>query len=143
MENIYYSTNEETFNFDSIDEAFCDVFESEDSFNVGDVVTVYSGEAIKNKASDYLSGNLLEDMQERAYDEAGEFAEDYLIEAGIVEQNELLKELSDAVDKWADKYGFQPKFYGIRNIKEINARILNIETGEYEVIGGHCGMVKS
>ncbi len=134
MQDIYYSTDEETFNYESLDEALCGIFECDDILNVGSVVTVYSGEPITNKASGYLSGNLVEDMQERAYDDAGEFAEDYLSGAGIEEQNELLKELSDVVDKWADKHKLQPTFYGIKNQKEISVKIINIETGNYEVL---------
>ena len=132
MKDIYYSSDEETFNYESIDEAICDVFESENSFSVGDIITVYSGEPVKRAAS-YFVRDIHEDMNERAYDEAGEWGEDYP-ECNKEQRDELQKMVNAAVDEWADKHNLQPKFYGIKNQKEIKAKLLNLETGDYEIL---------
>ena len=131
MSEIYYSTDGETFNDQSIDDAICQIIESDEALNVGDIITVYSGEAVKKKASDYISSTV-EDMEQNAYDDMGEYANEWP-DLTKDEADELTAIISAAVDEWADKYELQPKFYGIRNQKEIKVKILNID---YEIMTG-------
>lgn len=58
---------------------------------------------------------LIDDMQNRAYDECGEWAEDYL--DGVTEQQK--KELDQLVCEWADKHGITPAWFMIEDVEPV------------------------
>ena len=53
MSDIYYSTNNEEFNFDNDHDAICDILEDE-TISEGSIVTLYRGKGTPRKGSDYL-----------------------------------------------------------------------------------------
>ena len=124
MGNIYYSTDEETFNADSIHECICD-------FAVGETVTIYQGESAPKSASDFVHFDS-DSMTENAVDNVGEYAEGWPTTSKKEEQDLQLM-VKNAVDAWADKHKKQPAFYGIRDVKEIRVKVL--ADGEYELQG--------
>lgn len=131
MTDIYYSTDEELFNDSELYEAAERVFDHE-GVKIGDVAIVYSGEAIKYNASDFVR-DILEDMNERAYDEAGEFASDYP-DCNAEQGKELKTAIDYVVDTWANKHKLHPTFWGIKNKKEIKLKFLGGDDNFYEVV---------
>ena len=125
-----YSTNNEDFNYTEEEDAVNDVFDFVGA-EAGAIATIYEGDAVKWKAGDFARCNI-DSMSECACDEAGEYAKDYLNGVGKEEEADLDKRIADVVNQWADDYGLQPGFYRVENIKEIQVKLLNTETGEYE-----------
>lgn len=133
MSEIYYSTDEEIYNYDDIREAAEDIFSYADS-KAGDEGIIYQGESKSFQASDFVRTNILEEMQESAYAELGEHAEDYLNDVNKDQEKELQDEIESVVNLWASKHKLHPSFYGIKNVKEIKIRMLDDETDFFEVI---------
>ena len=112
---FYYSTDGENFNTESIHDCLCD-------FEEGEISTIYQGEAVKKLASEFVffDSDILLDG---AYENCGDYAEGWLTTTKE-EEGDLLAMVKVAVDEWADKHKKQPKFYGIRNQKEIKIKVL-------------------
>ena len=60
---------------------------------------------------------LLEQMSERAYDECGEVAEDFMCSIGKEPRVELDELLATVIDTWAEKHGEQPAFWHVDDIR--------------------------
>jgi len=131
MPDIYYSTDEEIFNTEDMREAADSVFDYVD-VKVGDIRVIHSGEAVKFSASSFVR-EMTEDMGERAYDEVGEHAIDWP-DCNKKQQDELESTVNQAVDSWANKYNLHPRFWGIKNIKEIKLKFVGGDDDFYEVI---------
>ena len=80
---------------------------------------VFIGEAycLRPKIS---ASNVLEKLQEDAYDQADENADSYLSNVSEIEYRELEDELNKVLFKWEKKNGQQPTFYTVKNIKVYN-----------------------
>lgn len=124
-----YSTNNEDFNYDELDDAVQSALD-DPSVNVGDVVTVYEGDAVAWKAGDF-TGFTLDHISNAAYDEGGEYAEDYLSDVSKEQEADLDKRVADVVNQWADDHGLQPNFYQVKNVQELRF-VMTSETGDYE-----------
>lgn len=100
----------------SLDEEYWDEDTDYILDNIYDNTTVYVGIQVKMKHKDYLSAeNLICDMQQRAYDDS-EYAEGYL--EGISKDKK--EELSKIVLDYLNKNIGEPRFYKIRDTKEIS-----------------------
>ena len=132
MNNKCYSTNNEDFSYNELDDAIRDALDDPE-IEVGSVVTVYEGDAARFKAGDFTGWNL-DNITNAACDES-EYAEDYL--SGITKEQEA--ELDDmveaAVNAWADKHGLHPTFYRVKNVKEVQARYVG--DNEYELLSDY------
>ena len=53
---------------------------------------------------------------------------------GKEEEADLDKRIADVVNQWADDYGLQPNLYRVENVKELQVKLLNTETGDYEIL---------
>lgn len=127
-----YSTDEECFNDNEIDDVIEEFIANSDC-PAGGIFTVYEGDATLWKASDFLPTNLVETLAENTYEEAGEYAAGwppYTPEQAA----DLQQRIEDVVDQWADDYGLQPKFFRVENVRQITVKLLN-EQGEYEIDG--------
>ncbi|MCF2016139.1 hypothetical protein [Listeria monocytogenes] len=62
--------------------------------------------------------SLLEDIAEQVYNEAGEYAEDFLDDVTDEHQNELAALIRD----WAERHDYLPSCFLIREIEEIDIR---------------------
>ena len=130
MKELHYSTDEEVFNYEDINDAAEDaLFEAE----VGGTATIYVGEREDNKASDFVR-DIVEDMGERAYDDIGELSIDWL-DSTVGQNRELQAAVEKLVDDWADKYKLHPTFFKVTNIKEITLELTNADTGVFKVHG--------
>lgn len=121
-----YSWDGETFNDTEIEEAI--EMQLQENTEVGDVLTVWEGE----KANvDYLpsASLLLESMRESVWDQHGEFSDGWLTESTSVMVAELQTGLNSLVQNWVDAHGLAPKFYGIKNSKEIEVKITSLSEG--------------
>ena len=133
-----YSTNEEAYNYDTLEEAAEYVFDDPD-LHVGTVRSVFEGEPVKRKAGDYFlrwdSGLILEVLTDNAYEECGDFSEGWLDTVSPEQQAELTALVKKEINAWADKYNLHPTFYTVTNTREIKLRLLD-KNGDWEVVGG-------
>lgn len=65
---------------------------------------------------------LIEDIQMRALDYGGEYAEEYLEDVTKEDKEELQRELQNVFDSWANRHRYNPGFFTIINIEEIDAK---------------------
>ncbi|WP_318521292.1 hypothetical protein [Photobacterium leiognathi] len=113
----WYSLNDENWSYasTSINQAIKDHFDtlSENERLDLEYVTVYRGEKVKKTFEEYFSIDaLIEDMQNRASDDASEFAEDYLDDI----TDEQQKELESVILAWATKHNIKPSWFDIENV---------------------------
>lgn len=103
-----WSTNEEEYRWDSLAE----LIEENEGIKAGD--TVYQGTPDRPDPAGYIydAGECLEKMAEEAYEDLGEFAEDYPDPSA--EAKELLDSLLNA---WAREH-CRPHFYKVANVRE-------------------------
>lgn len=84
-----------------------------DNFNVG-------------KKQPYIptinTDSIIEDLQQQAYDECGEYAEDFLDWREITKpmEEDLYKNLQRELDAWLKRYGLYPTFFMVTDIETIN-----------------------
>ena len=100
-----YSWDNESFNsgrFDSIDEAIADAVDNDDGWKTH----VYIGEVEPWNNSEFYppASWVLEYMQEQAWGEAGDHADDYA-NVSIEARDELDQQLSVLLDSWCEKHG--------------------------------------
>lgn len=106
-----YSLNEENYR-----EELFDLFEElddDDNLIVG--AEYWVGEKVEHKASSFFDHHsLLENADENAYEEGGDYAENFATSA----PNEAKEELSKFIQAWADKH-IQVNFWGVKNCKKL------------------------
>lgn len=126
MTEKYYALSEDQEHWwaDSIEEAIDELLPNS---KVGDVLTVYEGSPIKNKASDFAP-ELSEIMSECAYDNCGEFTEGWLHSA---DKDGLQEDFKKWLDQWCTDKGHHPQWFIIDNVKELKVRITSLT--EYDV----------
>jgi hypothetical protein len=128
-EKQYYSSDEEDYSHETPQEAAEALWDSGEP-KAGDVVTVWEGDASPKKASYYVP-DVLELMQESAYEDGGDWADTWDF---TKEQKESMQEaIERAVDAWADANDMHPKFYSILRSRPIKVRFIN-EDGDCEVV---------
>jgi len=127
---LKYSTDEEIYNYDDLQEAGDRAFDYIGA-QTGDTATIYVGEPVKSSASGFVPSRILEDMSEMAYEECGEHAADWP-DYTAQQEKELVDAIKNAVDLWADKHGKHPSFYNIKNSREITIKLLDDD--EYEEV---------
>lgn len=110
--------------FDTAEQALeCARAEAADMAEDGEVVThVHIGERAEYTPS-FSADDVIEQLQDWAYGEAGEAAESYLYVVNPQAKAELDAYLAD----WISKYA-QPNFYLVRNLKEFS-----LESGQPEL----------
>lgn len=105
--DFVWSTDEETYNIDSLGDLIRD-------YDIEAGTTVYYGKAAKPSASSFIdTDDIIEDAQNRASDNYGEFAECFLDDI----TDEAKKELNDFLSAWMEKYGVVT-FYMVEEPKE-------------------------
>jgi len=72
--------------------------------------------AIKNTVSPNdvipdLADHAIEMIADNAFDNYGEFAEDYLMDVSVKQTDELDVEIKNVIINWMEKYSLQPTFY--------------------------------
>lgn len=79
--------------------------------------TVYIGKVCKFEPK-VFSDIVVERIQEDAYDEAGEIAEDYLMYTSQKDMSKLNEMLTETFNKWAKETGNEPNFFTVEEIQE-------------------------
>lgn len=109
-----YSYDEENFTgeFDSPEAAAEEAFD-----NDPEMESVYVGEVVKEAAHAFVNARLIvENLQEQAADDCGEWAEDWL--EALQKNKEKLAELEQVVGDWIQEQ-YPPTFWTVKNVKEI------------------------
>lgn len=102
-----WSADEELFNCDSLG----DLLDENDDLEVG--ATVWKGEKFPINTTGYVdAGDVIEMLGERAYDDVGEFAEDW-----PDVPDEARQELDALLSEWISKHCIAT-FYRVRNVVE-------------------------
>lgn len=98
-----------------------DVLDSlQDDFVNGEKVIIEKGTSVKAKHDEFVTPyNWLEEFQNRAYDNYGEWAEDYLSDVSL----EKAKELQVLVTEWLNKNAKEPSFYKVFNTEKIEVTV--------------------
>jgi len=112
-----YSRGGEHFHgpFDTLKQAVIEAVDDNSATPFNFYVGTTTGE---KKASTYMDADcLLEQMSERAYDECGEVAEDFMCSIGKEPRVELDELLATVIDTWAEKHGEQPAFWHVDDIR--------------------------
>ena len=86
---------------------------------------IFCGEAVAPSASEFLPECIADSMQEAAVEAVGECADEWL--AGSA--NDIQKEFRGFTDHIFDKYGWQPDFCRVKNIRPVVVQI-NMADGE-------------
>ncbi|HIF9337682.1 hypothetical protein [Photobacterium damselae] len=136
----WYSLNDEDWSnaVTSINEAIINHFDtlSENERLVLEYVTIYRGEKVKKTFEEYFSIDaLIEDMQNRASDDGGEFAEDYLEDITDEQQTEL----ESVVLAWATKHNIKPHWFDIENVVTLTIPVKSTVTAPF-VIFDECSI---
>ncbi len=115
-EKVYSRDGEVYDDLDLIMDELCNY----EDLNIGDTVEIYEAVAVKAKHSDFIHGfQIIEGMMEQAYDEHGEWSENYLDDLG----REKVKELELLVINWLNKNTSAPTFYKVTDVKKISAEV--------------------
>ena len=123
---ICYSTCEEDYSYTELEDAIFYILENNE-LKVGDEIYVWQGEYSKPAASRF-SPDVIEHMEERSYDEFGEYAEDWP-NVTAEARKELQSEIDVLIDKWAEKHNAKPTFYQVKETKEL--RFVITKAAEY------------
>lgn len=113
------------------------ILDNDPDINDGGVVTVYTGSPKKRSAAELIINDiigLLEDAEERAFDEAGDFADGWLEDVSGSQAQELKEGLHEAINSWATKYSYQPSFYMVLGVKQISVKITDAKQCRFEVL---------
>lgn len=117
---ILYNYNEDNWSF--AEEAIEDIAQqvldemTEEEFSELGYVTIYRGVQKPQSFTSYFSvDHLLESINEYAYNECGDFAEDYLQKL----PQDVIDDLENVVCKWAEKHDLEPTWFMVEDIVEL------------------------
>lgn len=80
-------------------------------------VAIHTGVAVPFDEWHVFAENVLEQMQEQAYDEVGECSEGWLSDVTKEAHQELEDQLNAVVDAWLTKHGHTPHFFSVNDIE--------------------------
>lgn len=112
-----YSLNNEYYNspfYDSFDKALVDGIKDgkEDGYNY-----VYVGRVMEFVPS-IDPDSVIEELQQKAYDEAGEVSLDYLEDIPLKDRLKLGEMLTETFKQWAKDTNNEPTFYTVEEVSE-------------------------
>jgi len=110
-EDLCYSMDGESY-YD-----YCTVMDNLKEYHaVGDKVEIWEATSRRFKHVDFIiPRDIIDNIKERAYDECGEVAEDYLSEI----TKDQINDLESHVAEWFEKNTVNIKFYGVENEHKI------------------------
>lgn len=65
-------------------------------------------------------GSIIENLQDQAHSECGDFADGFLDDVSKEEEEELSEKLNYVLNEWINRYNYHPEFYNIYGIEKIN-----------------------
>ena len=109
MNELCFSTDEEHFRTD-VDQILHEI-------EADGVETIYVGESVCKQHSDFIYvRNLIEDMQNQASEEVGEYADSYLED--FTQEN--IEGLKQVISNYLNTTTPQPSFYSVSSIREVS-----------------------
>lgn len=115
-----YSFNEENYegDFDTKEQAIAEAiwYYKEDDDIDQDIIWVGQTKAISLGVN---VDRIIEDLGEEAYDQSGEYAEDYLTDVKKSHQRILEERLNNVLYSWMKEFKYEPNFYTVENVEEI------------------------
>lgn len=121
MDKFYWSFDRNAELWHESGETIEDCIGQAQKLNDADYKTVYIGESVPFVPSEHLNVDvLLDDLEEQAFEFAGEAAEDWRSYEykKREETNELTAAIGKVVEDWLRKYGRFPTFCCIENVVE-------------------------
>ena len=111
---VYSLDEEKYYDYDDIEEIIKESIEQHKDFpNV-----IYKAEKVEQRHLNFININyLVESMQDRASDEVGEWAEDYLID--LEKEKNKKSELESLICDWLNKNVSDINFFKVENINKI------------------------
>lgn len=123
MEIVYSHIDDDWCNSDeSIEEVATCAFEdlTDNEVNTMTELTLFKGLKKKQEFKDYLNvDSFLEQISESAYDNSGDYAEDYLCHVSV----EQKQELESLICSWAEKNKLSPTWFMVEEVKEVKFTI--------------------
>lgn len=117
----WYSSDNEIFNYDSIEDAVQALFGNDHTINVGDTIEVFVGDQSPIDEAQYIP-NIAEHMRDQVYDEFGELSGDYPnLTAG--QESELQTAVEKTVLKFLEENKLLATFYRVENVKPIKVKV--------------------
>ncbi|NIT58403.1 MAG: hypothetical protein GWN00_19905 [Aliifodinibius sp.] len=106
MEHVYSLDDEE---YKSFQEVMDDV---NDTYAPGTKIEIYKAEKHRYTHDDFFNPHeIIEQMQEHAYGEAGEYSEDYLTDLSPSD----IEEFRELIGSWLIKKASKPEFFTAKN----------------------------
>ena len=62
---------------------------------------------------------IIDDISERAYDDCGEWAGEYLYDVKSEHQYELEEKLNEVLIAWIEKHSYQPRWFNVCNTEDV------------------------
>lgn len=117
MSEKVYSRNEEDW-YD-----LCEIMESlEEDYRDGDEVEIREGKSVQFTHDEFINADrIIEDLQETAYDEFGEWQEDYLDD--LAKDKEKISELKKLLIHFITNNAKPPKCFKVVDIKSIKVTV--------------------
>lgn len=100
---------------------------------------IFRGKARPCSISAYVpTRRIIDDLQEAAYEDVGEFGEAWLEDLTNEQVKDLEKHLGQALSSWANKHNLQPHFWAVDSIKEIEVK--RVGECEFELVAEQEGV---
>ena len=81
---------------------------------------LYVGRCVENFEPCIDVDDVIERIQENAYDVGGEYAEDYLDDVTDGAKETLGERLNDVLERWLNENKYEVNFYSVEDIEKIN-----------------------
>ena len=129
-----YSSNEDCSYTKDFDEA-CERLFDDENVKVGSIRNLYVGDVVEQLISNYCpsANNIIEMVAEQAYEECGEWSDDYLDNLPDNVVSDLEKRIKSLMTDWANIHKLQPTFWIVENIKPVKVKL--IDDNEYQILG--------
>lgn len=132
MSKEYYSVEDGSFDFETLEELVEDLVSGDSSVEVGDIITLYCG---KSKAIDVrrYTPRIVDDMANYAYDHMGEYSSDFLDVDELTEQL-IQTEVDNFIEGLLTRLDLLPKFYEIEYVRDIIVKITDIDCYDFDIV---------
>mgnify|MGYP003291663946 CR=1 FL=1 len=81
---------------------------------------IWVGECYQDYEPTVYACRVLDDLQEHAYENGGEWAEDWLLGVTDEEERDLQDSLNNVIRAWIKKYKYEPTWFRVCNQEQYN-----------------------
>lgn len=122
--------NKWTFSLSEDNFSYGEYFDTKlEAYEAGKEYAIESGEShiyigqCKEYVPQIYAEDIIERVSETAYDEMGEWAEDFLCDVGKDAEQELQGEIEKVFFAWLNKHNLNSNFHEVINIQKINLEV--------------------